>query len=166
VVTGTHQKRVHFKGGLNLKRLLIVLSASMLFFLGGCSFLNDAQDTISYINEATDYLTTATDFASDAPALAQQAISDIQAAEDLQNMLQQMQDSAQAFSEIQAPDIAAELHQQIIEQNSVITAEIETLLNNYKDGLLDPAILENTELFQSVQDITSIIDQIQQLSGQ
>jgi Family of unknown function (DUF6376) len=153
-------------GGFNLRKLLIVLSASILFFLGGCSFLNDAQDTISYINEATDYLTTATDFASDAPALAQQAISDIQAAEDLQNMLQQMQDSAQAFSEIQAPDIAAELHQQIIEQNSVITAEIETLLNNYKDGLLDPAILENTELFQSVQDITSIIDQIQQLSGE
>lgn len=149
-----------------MKRLLIVLSASMLFFLGGCSFLNDAQDTLSYINEATDYLTAATDFASDAPALAQQAISDIQAAEDFQTMLQQMQESTQAFSEIQAPDIAAELHQQIIEQNSVITAEIETLLNNYKDGLLDPAILENTELFQSVQDITSIIDQIQQLSGE
>jgi len=138
----------------------------MLFFLGGCSFLNDAQDTISYINEATDYLTTATEFASDAPALAQQAISDIQAAEDFQNMLQQMQESVESFSEIQAPDLAAELHQQIIEQNTVIVTEIETLLNNYKDGLLDPAILENTELFQSVQDITSIIDQIQQLGGE
>jgi hypothetical protein len=138
----------------------------MLFFLGGCSFLNDAQDTISYINEATDYLAAATDFANEAPALAQQAISDIQAAEDLQTTLQQMQESVEAFSEIQAPDIAAELHQQIIEQNSIIVAEIETLLNNYKDGLLDPAILENTELFQSVQDITSIIDQIQQLGGE
>jgi hypothetical protein len=149
-----------------LKKLLIVFSASMLFFLGGCSFLNDAQDTISYINEATDYLAAATDFANEAPALAQQAISDIQAAEDLQTTLQQMQESVEAFSEIQAPDIAAELHQQIIEQNSIIVAEIETLLNNYKDGLLDPAILENTELFQSVQDITSIIDQIQQLGGE
>lgn len=138
----------------------------MLLLLGGCSFLNDAQDTISYINEATDYLSAATDFANEAPALAQQAISDIQAAEDLQNMLQQMQESVEAFSEIQAPDIAAELHQQIIEQNSVIVTEIETLLNNFKDGLLDPAILENTELFQSVQDITSIIDQIQQLNGE
>jgi hypothetical protein len=149
-----------------LKRLLIVFSASMLFFLGGCSFLNDAQDTISYMNEATDYLAAASDFASDAPALAQQAISDVQAAEDLQTMLQQMQETVEAFSEIQAPEIAAELHQQIIEQNSVIVAEIETYMNNFKDGLLDPAILENTELFQSVQDITSIIDQIQQLSGE
>jgi hypothetical protein len=162
----TSGDRHHKKGGFILKKLLIVLSASMLFLLGGCSFLNDAQDTITYINEATDYLSAATDFASDAPALAQQAISDIQAAEDLQIMLQQMQETAQAFSEIQAPDIAAELHQQIIEQNSVIVAEIETYLNNFKDGLLDPAILENTELFQSVQDITSIIDQVQQLGGE
>jgi hypothetical protein len=138
----------------------------MLFFLGGCSFLNDAQDTISYMNEATDYLAAASDFASDAPALAQQAISDVQAAEDLQTRLQQMQETVEAFSEIRAPEIAAELHQQIIEQNSVIVAEIETYMNNFKDGLLDPAILENTELFQSVQDITSIIDQIQQLSGE
>ena len=149
-----------------MKKLLIVLSASMLFLLGGCSFVIVAQDTISYINEATDYLSAATDFASDAPALAQQAVGDLQAAEDLQTMLQQMQETVQAFSEIQAPDIAAELHQQIIEQNSVIVSEIETFMNNFQDGLLDPAILENTGLFQTVQDITSIIDQIQQLGGE
>jgi Family of unknown function (DUF6376) len=149
-----------------LKKLLIIISASMLLLLGGCSFLNDAQDTITYVNEATDYLAAATDFANDAPALAQQAISDIQAAEDLQALLEDMQQTVEAFNGLQAPDIAADLHQQIIEQNSVIVAEIETYLNNFKDGLLDPTILENTELFQSIQDITSIIDQIQQLGGE
>ncbi|MEH7247116.1 DUF6376 family protein [Neobacillus niacini] len=146
-----------------MKKLLLVMSASMLLLLGGCSFLNDAQNSLSYINDATDYLSAATEFASDAPALAQQAIGDIQAAEDFQTMLQDMQQTVEAFNELQAPDIAAELHQQIIEQNSAIITEIETYLNNFKDGLLDPAILENTELFQSVQDITNIIEQIQQL---
>jgi Family of unknown function (DUF6376) len=152
-------------GGFNLKKLLIILSTCMLLLLGGCSFLNATQDTITYVNEATDYLATATDFASNAPALAQQAISDLQAAEDLQTMLQQMQQSAEAFNELQVPEIAAELHQQIIEQNSAIVSEIETFMNSFQDGLLDPAILENTELFQTVQDITSIIDQVQQLGG-
>jgi hypothetical protein len=149
-----------------LKKLLIILSTCMLLLLGGCSFLNDAQDTITYVNEATDYLAVATDFAGNAPALAQQAISDLQAAEDFQTMLQQMQQTAEAFNELQAPDIAVELHQQIIEQNSAIVSEIETFMNSFQDGLLDPAILENTELFQTVQDITSIIDQIQQLGGE
>ncbi|KGM45669.1 DUF6376 family protein [Neobacillus niacini] len=146
-----------------MKKLFILFFASMLLLLGGCSFLNDAQDTITYVTEATDYLAVATDFAGNAPALAQQAITDLQAGEDFQNMLQQMQQTAEAFNELQAPEIAAELHQQIIEQNSVIISEIETFMSNFQDGLLDPAILENTELFQTVQDITSIIDQVQQL---
>jgi hypothetical protein len=77
-----------------------------------------------------------------------------------------MQQTAEAFNELQAPDIAVELHQQIIEQNSAIVSEIETFMNSFQDGLLDPAILENTELFQTVQDITSVIDQIQQLGGE
>jgi vacuolar-type H+-ATPase catalytic subunit A/Vma1 len=165
MVTGTI-KRASIKRRITMKKLVILLSTCMLLLLGGCSFLNDAQDTLTYVNEATDYLAAATDFASDAPALAQQAIGDLQAAEDLQNMLQQMQQTAEAFNELQAPDIAAELHQQIIEQNSVIVSEIETFMSNFKDGLLNPAILENTELFQTVQDITSIIDQIQQLGGE
>jgi hypothetical protein len=165
MVTGTI-KRASIKRRITMKKLVILLSTCMLLLLGGCSFLNDAQDTLTYVNEATDYLAAATDFASDAPALAQQAIGDLQAAEDLQNMLQQMQQTAEAFNELQAPDIAAELHQQIIEQNSVIVSDIQTFMNHFQDGLLDPAILENTELFQTVQDITSIIDQVQQLGGE
>lgn len=146
-----------------MKKWFIALTASMLFLLGGCSFLNDAQDTLTYINEATDYLEVATNFANEAPILAQQAIEDLQAAEDLKAMLQDMQQQIESFNELQAPQIAADLHQQIVEQNTIIAEGIETYLSNIKDGLLDPAILENTELFQSVQDIISIIDQIQQL---
>lgn len=146
-----------------MKKWLTALTASMLLLLGGCSFLNDAQDTLTYMNEATDYLEVATNFANEAPTLAQQAIEDLQAAEDLKTMLQDMQQQIESFNELQAPQIAADLHQQIVEQNTIIAEGIETYLSNMKDGLLDPAILENTELFQSVQDITSIIDQIQQL---
>jgi uncharacterized membrane protein len=148
-----------------MKRWFTVLSASMLLLLGGCSFLNDAQDTLSYINEATDYLEVANNFSNEAPAIAQQAVEDLQAAEDLKGMLQNMQQQIESFNELQAPQIAADLHQQIVEQNNIIAEGIEAYLTNMKDGLLDPAILENTDLFQSVQDITSIIDQIKQLGN-
>ncbi|MGX6446127.1 DUF6376 family protein [Neobacillus sp. K501] len=149
-----------------MKRWFIALSASMLFLLSGCSFLNDAQDSLTYINEATEYLEVATNFANEAPALAQQAIEDIQAAEDLKVMLEDMQQQIESFNELQAPQMAADLHQQIVEQNAIIAEGIETYLTNIKDGLLDPTVLENSELFQSVQDITNIIDQIQQLGEQ
>ncbi|WP_342433076.1 DUF6376 family protein [Neobacillus sp. FSL H8-0543] len=149
-----------------MKKWLVIFSASVVLFLGGCSFLNDAKDTLTYVNDATDYLAVATDFANQAPALAQQAISDVQAAEDLESILQEMQQKLEGFNDLQAPEVVADLHQQIVEKNNIIADGIETYLNNIKDGLLDATILENTELFQSAQEITSIIDQIQQLGGE
>jgi len=145
-----------------MRRWLVIYTASVVLLLGGCSLLNDAKDTLTYINEATDYLAVATNFANEAPALAQQAVSDLQAAEDLESILQEMQQNLEGFNDLQAPEVVADLHQQIVEKNNIIAEGIETYLNDIKDGLLDAKVLENTELFQSVQDITRIIDQIQQ----
>jgi hypothetical protein len=146
-----------------MKKGFMILSTILLVLLSGCSLLNDAKNTITYINEATDFLGKATTFANEAPPLAQQAISDQQAAKELENMLQNMKQDIEAFNELQAPDVAANLHQQLVDQNNVISKGIDTYLNNFKDGKLDPAVLENTEIFQTVQELSNIIDQIKQL---
>jgi hypothetical protein len=146
-----------------MKKGFIILSTIFLVLLSGCSFLNEAKNTITYINEATDFLGKATTFGNEAPKLAQQAISDQQAAEELKTMLQNMKQDIEAFNELQAPDVATELHQQLVNQNNVIAKGIDTYLNNIKDGKLDPKVLENTEIFQTVQELSNIIDQIKQL---
>jgi hypothetical protein len=146
-----------------MKKWLLVVSTSILFLLGGCSLLNDAKDTLTYINEATDYLSKATAFANEAPSLAQQAISDTQAAKELETMLQDMKQEIETFNGLEAPELATDLHQQLVNQNNVIAQGIDVYLSNFKDGKLDPAVLENTEIFQTVQELSNIIDQIKQL---
>jgi hypothetical protein len=146
-----------------MKKGFMILSTIFLVLLSGCSLLNEAKNTITYINEATDFLGKATTFGNEAPKLAQQAISDQQAAEELKTMLQNMKQDIEAFNELQAPDVATELHQQLVNQNNVIAKGIDTYLNNIKDGKLDPKVLENTEIFQTVQELSNIIDQIKQL---
>ena len=146
-----------------MKKWLLVLLTSFLLLLAGCSMLNDAKNTLTYINEATEYLDKATAFANDAPALAQQAVGNQQAAKKLETMLEQMKQEIQSFNQLQAPDIAVDLHQQIVDRNNKLIDGINLYLNNFKNGLLDPSVLTNTELFQTVQDITSIINQIKQL---
>lgn len=116
-------------------------------------------------NEATDFLDKATNFANEAPSLAEQAVNNQQAAEELEAMLQEMKHEIETFNGLQAPELAADLHQQIVEKNNVILDGINLYLDNIKDGKLDPAILENNELFQTVQEISSIIDQIKQLGN-
>jgi hypothetical protein len=146
-----------------MKKRLFMLSACLLLFLSGCSLLNDAKNSLTYINEATDYLNKATAFANDVPSLAQQAVTNPQSAEQLGTMLQDMKQEITSFNKLQAPDIAADFHQQIVEQNNKFISGIDVYLAHIKNGRLDPAVLENTEMFQTVQEITSIVDQIKQL---
>ncbi|NHC40767.1 hypothetical protein G6549_12375 [Bacillus sp. MM2020_1] len=146
-----------------MKKKLLVLAAIIGLLLSGCSLLNDAKDTLTYANEAKDYLDKATAFANDAPSIAQQAVGDKQAATELKTMLQDMKQEISTFNKLQAPAIAVDLHQQLVDQNNKLTAGIDLYLKNYKNGMLDPSVLENTEIFQSVQEISSILDQIKQL---
>ncbi len=146
-----------------MKKKLFVLSTMMVLLLSGCSLLNDAKDTLTYVNDAKDYLDKATAFANEAPSVAQLAVGDQQAATELKTMLEVMKQEINSFNKLQAPEIAVDLHQQIVDQNNKLAAGIDVYLKNMKNGLLDPSVLENTELLQSVQEITGILDQIKQL---
>ncbi|HYK73198.1 MAG TPA: DUF6376 family protein [Pseudoneobacillus sp.] len=146
-----------------MKKLLIVMMGLLLMVLGGCSLLNNAKDTITYVNKATDYLGKATEFANDAPSLAQQAVNDPKAAKEFEAKLKDMKQEIQIFNNLQAPELAEDLHLQIVNQNTVFAQGIDLYLDNMVDGKLDPAILENTQIFQAIQEISSITDQIKKL---
>ena len=146
-----------------MKKWLIGILASTFLALGGCSMLEGANDALTYVNEATDYVQEAKTFAEEAPELAQQAITDSKAAAEFETKLEDMKGEIESFNELNAPELAADLHNQVLEQNEKALDGINTYLENIEGGKLDPAALENTELFQSIQDISSIVKQIEDL---
>lgn len=74
-----------------------------------------------------------------------------------------MDKDIQEFNELQPPEVAADLHQQIVEQNKKIEEGIDVYLNNIENGQLDPNVLGNTEIVQSIEEITATLDQIKEL---
>lgn len=146
------------------KWVMIVLAGALLLVsLSGCNLVNEAKNTITYIDQAIGFINTATDFANDAPPLAERAVNDTQAAQDLETMLLDMKQEIEEFNSLQPPEVAADLHQQIVDKNTVVLNGINLYLDSIKDGKLDPAILDNTELFQTINDMSDLIDQLQQL---
>ncbi|MEK3990597.1 DUF6376 family protein [Robertmurraya sp. FSL R5-0851] len=146
---------------MRLKRLAVALTA--VIGLSGCSFLEEVNGTLDYVNQATEYVNEATEFANEVPAMAEQAISDTQALEDLETRLLEMKQEIEAFSKLEAPSIAEDIHQQVMEQNDKALEGINVFLSNIENGELDPALLENTELFTTIQELTELSNQIQQL---
>lgn len=163
MINFTYRQSKESGGRPLMKKWLIIFSAVPFLLLCGCSSLENVNNTLKYVNEATDYVSEVRTFANEVPALAEQAVGDQQAAKELETKLEEMKKDIEEFNELQPPDLAADLHQQMVEQNNQVIEGINLYLSSMEDGKLDPAVVENAEMFQSIQEIISIIDQIKQL---
>lgn len=146
-----------------MKNIVIIFTTTILF-LGGCSFLEDVNNTLNYVDEVREFGNEANDFADQAPALAKEAINDEQALNEFENRLDEMKNDIKEFNELEAPEVGAELHQKIVDRNEQALDTIDQFLTNIEDGDLDPSMVENTEAFQTLAEINNIIDQIKKLS--
>ncbi|MCP8970391.1 DUF6376 family protein [Ectobacillus ponti] len=146
-----------------MKKWLAGATLGSLLLMGGCSLLQEANSTLTYVNEATGYINDAGALAQEVSDLVQQAVTDKTAAKELQTKLQKFQQELKDFNQLKAPDVAADLHQQVVTQNEKLNAGIELYLKGFKDGLLDPALAQNPELLQTIQEVSSLIEQIKKL---
>ncbi|WP_453990041.1 DUF6376 family protein [Bacillus nitroreducens] len=146
-----------------MKKRFLVFSLIGMLFLGACSVLDDVNNTLTYVNEATDYVNEVSAFVNEAPDLASQAVTDEQARVELETMLTEMKEDIEIFNGLEAPGTAEDLHQQIVDYNTQAEEGINVVLENVENGQFDPALFENSEIFQTFQNITNTMDQIQQL---
>ena len=146
-----------------MKKSWIAIFIAFSLFLGGCSLVEEASDTVNYVSEATNYMNEVNDFVNEVPPLANEAVTDPQVLTELETRLHDLKEEIQTFNEVHSPEFAADLHQQILDYNEKAEQGIDVYLTNIEAGNLDPALLENTEIFQSLEEISTIVDDIKQL---
>ncbi|WP_043933790.1 DUF6376 family protein [Bacillus sp. EB01] len=146
-------------------KLVGVLLLSLSLFLSGCSFLEEANNTLSYANDATEYVNKAADFAKEVPAKVEKAMQDEQAVEDLKKELETMKTEIDQFAELKAPGVAEDLHNNILEKNQQLEGKIDEYLGYIENGTLDEKVLNSEELAQPIADIKSLLDQIKELGN-
>lgn len=145
-----------------IKAWVIALSAVLL---SGCSLLEDVNSTLQYVNEATEYAAEADSFINEVPELAEQAVIDPAVISNLEERLVLMKEDINEFNELEAPGVATDLHRQVEEYNAQALEGIDTILGALDQGVIDPAFLEETEVFRTFQEIQSIINQVEQLTA-
>lgn len=143
--------------------LAFLIASGML--LSGCSALEGVNNTLNYATEASEYVNEATAFGQEVPDLAKRAVNDEQAAKELETKLEEMKTNIEEFNELEAPEIGADLHQQVVAQNNRAMEGIDLYLENIEGGKLNSEVLKNNQAFQSLQEITTIIEQIKNLGN-
>ncbi|MFJ7678962.1 DUF6376 family protein [Peribacillus sp. NPDC097206] len=146
-----------------MKKILMLCTS--LILLTGCSLLGEVNSSLDYADTATSYVGTVKEFANEVPALSKDAVTDKEAMKTLENELQTMKTEIEEFNETEPPQIADGIHDKIVSSNQQLQDGIDLYLKNMEDGTLNPAVLEDSEIMKTIDNITSLTNQIEKLGN-
>ena len=143
-----------------MRKLCLLLTITATILLGGCSLLEGMNNSLEYANAAKDHITNLTNFGEQAPQLIQDAATNPEVKQDLENQLTALKAEIEKFNNQEPPTIAEDLHKQLVSKNEAIVDAIDKAMVN---GELALDKLENTELLNTINEITNMLNQIEKL---
>ncbi|MED3086216.1 DUF6376 family protein [Bacillus toyonensis] len=146
---------------MKIKSILLVLIVSI--GLIGCSIVEEGKNSLDYAQKATDYVNEISAFANEAPALAEKAVNDKEARKELEAKLNEIKQDIPAFNELTPPDVAKDLHQQIVGYNEKLNTLIDTSMKKVEEGKIDVEQFKNSELMQTMDQVRDLKDKVQNL---
>ncbi|WP_430476734.1 DUF6376 family protein [Bacillus cereus] len=131
--------------------------------LMGCSVVEEGKNSLDYAQKATDYVNEISAFANEAPALVEKAVNDEEARKELETKLNEIKQDIPAFNELTPPDVAKDLHQQIVGYNENLNTLIDTSMKKIEEGKIDVEQFKNSELMQTIDQVQALKDKVQNL---
>ncbi|SDS65193.1 hypothetical protein SAMN05444162_1942 [Paenibacillaceae bacterium GAS479] len=147
--------------------MALILAPALLV---GCSLpgsvdegLNKVNDSLSYVNDATAYINDATQFSQQLPTLAQEALTSPDALANLESEITAMQADIAAFNSLTPPAFAESIDAKLEQYNATLDGQLTNLMETVQSGQLTAETLKQSQVGQTVGQISSILEQVQQL---
>jgi hypothetical protein len=130
--------------------------------LSACSLLEGANNSIDYVNQATQHINKLSNFAEQAPQMMKDAALNPETKQELENQLNGLKKEIEQFNLKSVPSFAKDIHQQLVEKNEVLLKEINNVVEN---GHLALDKLQNSQILTTINDITGLINRITNLGS-
>lgn len=143
-----------------MKKLLCVFAIPTIMLLSACSLVDEVNQSVDYVNETKSYINTLSDFGEQAPQLVQDAAVDPDARAELENQLNTIVEEAEEFNNLEAPTVAEDIHQDLVSKNEVLLEEVNNVIAG---GEIALDKLENSEILNTVNDVSSLLESVEKL---
>ena len=144
-----------------MRKLKVLFIAALLLVLNGCSLLGEVNESIDYVNTATDHIEKLNNFSQEAPQLIQNAVTNPEAKQELEAQLLTLKQDIEEFISINdVPSIAKTIHQELVTKNEALLDELNQVLDN---GHLALDKLENSQLISTMNEVTNLLNRINNL---
>ncbi|MDT9024223.1 MULTISPECIES: DUF6376 family protein [Rossellomorea] len=138
-----------------MKKFIILIS---FFMLAGCGILEEANNSLTYVEEMTDYLNEAEQFANDFPGLVENAAADPSTVPALETRLKDMKTEIQEINDLTPPQLAENIHKKVEGYNEQALEGIDRALVEIDKGEVHISELQNLE-------IVNTFNQLQEIKG-
>ena len=144
-----------------MRKLKVLFIAALLLVLNGCSLLGEVNNSIDYVNTATNHIEKLNNFSQDAPQLIQEAVTNPEVKQELETQLVTLKQDIEEFIAINdVPSIAKTIHQELVNKNEALLDELNQVLVN---GHLALDKLQNSQLISKMNDVTDLLNRINNL---
>lgn len=147
------------------KTIGIVLATVLaLSLLTGCGLMNDINQTVDYVNDTVAYVNETTAFVTGAAALAQQAVLDEAAREQLRRKLEEMKAAIAEFNQKEPPEIAEAIHKQLLSYNETLQQKLNAYSEQIRGGNWSESLWNGSGIAEAVAPIAALLDKIKSLN--
>ena len=99
----------------------ILMLAGTVLILSACSFLDEVNGSINYVETATTHIEKLSTFAEEAPALMQEAVTNPEVGQELETQLTTLKTDVETFINLgEIPAIADTIHQELVSKNEFL----------------------------------------------
>lgn len=137
--------------------LLLILSSMLI---SACSVIEGANQSVQYVEQTQTYMNSLANFAEQAPQMMKDAATNPETLQQLEDRLIKVKEEILQFNAADAPAIAKDLHQQLTDKNQLLLKEVNQVLEN---GHLALDKLENSQIITTIQDVTGLVNRIENL---
>ncbi|MGF6355768.1 hypothetical protein ABIE27_003683 [Paenibacillus sp. 4624] len=138
------------------RTMITAIVASSMLMLSACSIVEQANQSLSYVSGATDYINQVSSAGTELQQLAADAINNRDVTGQIQEKIDLIQAEAAEFSEMSAPAIGENIHENLVSYNNQLTE----VMNQFETSVAEQGITaenwEKTGIPELINNINSL----------
>ncbi len=138
------------------RMMITAIVTSSMLMLSACSIVEQANQSLSYVSGATDYINQVSSAGTELQQLAADAINNPDVTGQIQEKIDLIQAEAAEFSEMSAPAIGENIHENLVSYNNQLTE----VMNEFETSIAEQGITaenwEKTGIPELINNINSL----------
>ncbi|MGC5771896.1 DUF6376 family protein [Paenibacillus pabuli] len=142
------------------------LIVSSILVISACSVVEQANQSLNYVSEATEYIEQVSNAGADLQELASGAVSNPEITTQVQEKIDQIQAEASEFSQLSAPAIGESIHENLVSYNNQLTEVVDRFENTIAEQGFTAENWEKTGIPDLIHNINSVKDPLSGLGNE